>query len=328
MTDIYQPYRDMLLGKDVPVHSDEPYPGRYKLKGTDGRFLPVAIGPDQFGNLTALVDGLPRNPVAIWMFCAKNPVTQDAYKFRKENGRWPDEPEPVVRSNMPSDPFDALLAEIESMSAQAENLLTKNPEIKNQTTCDLFRNCQAQLLALNKRADAMHETEKRPALEQGKAIDERFRFRATVKVLTERLRQRFGAFMAVEERRQQEEARRKFEAERAAAEAERQRIEEQQAQLMQDDPIQALTSPPVELPEMPTAPEPVKVQAGGGFGRKSGLRTDWLGQIEDYQAALAHFSEHPDVRAAVEKLVKQTVKTSKGTAKIPGVKIVEERRAA
>lgn len=327
MTDVYAPYRALLAGKDVPIIADEPYPGRYKMKRGD-TWLPVAIGYDEFENLTALVDGKPANPLDIWTWCAKWPVSQDAYKFRKANGHWPDEPKPTIGHNMPSDPFEALLAEIEDKSAQADELLAKNPEIKTQLVCDLARNLQAQLLEFNRRADELHETEKRPVLEKGKEIDERFRFRAAVKVLSERLRQRFGAFLAVEERRQREAAQREFEAKRAAAEAERQRLEAERAKQKEDDPIAFHTSPEPELPEMPAAPEPVKVQAGGGFGRRAGLRTEYVPQIDDYRAALLHFAEHPDVHAAVLKAVKQAVKTSKGTAKIPGVRVIEERRAA
>lgn len=327
MSDVYQPYRDMLAGKDVPITSEHPYPGRYKVKRGDV-WLPVAIGYDQFDNLTALVDGMQANPLDVWTWCAKHPVTQDAYKFRKANGYWPDEPKPVARSNMPADPFDALLAVVEDKSAQAEDLLTRNPEIKSQQVCDLFRNLQAQLLDLNKQADAMHETEKRPVLERGKEIDERFRFRASVKVLSERLRQRFGAFLAAEERRQKEAAQREFEAKRAAAEAERKRIEEEQAKLMRDDPIAALTSPPPEAPELPVAPEPVKVQAGGGFGRRAGLRTDWVPEITDYKLAALHVIGHDDVKAAVEKVIARMVKAAKGKVKIPGVTVNETRKAA
>lgn len=327
MTDIYAPYRALLAGKEVPIHEDQPYPGRYKMK-RNGVWLPVAIGPDGDGEIAAIVDGANADPLKIWTWCAKWPVTQDAYKFRMANGHWPDEPKQTYGSNRPTDPFEALLADVQDKSKQADELLTHHPEIKTQTVCDLFRNMQAQLLDLNKQADALHETEKRPVLDKCKEIDDRFRFRAAVKVLSERLRQRFGAFLAAEERRQREEAQRKFEAARAAAEAERQRIEAERAQQKEDDPIAFHTSPEPELPEMPAAPEPVKVQAGGGFGRKAGLQSVWVGVVEDHKAALGYFADHPDVKALVEKLVKKAVKDSKGAVKIPGVNITEDRRAA
>lgn len=315
MTDIYSPYREMLAGKDVPIHSDQPYPGRYKMK-RNGAWLPVAIGPDDQGNLLAMVDKAITDAEQVWTYCAKNPVTQDAYKFRMAHGHWPDEPTPVKRSNMPSDPFEALLAEIEDKSAAAKRLLEEHAEIKGQTICDLFRNMQAQLLALNKRADVMHKDEKAPVLEQGRAVDEKFSFRGAVKILSERLRSRFETFLKAEERRQQEAARLKFE-------DERKRIEDEQAKKLADDPIAALTDKP---PELPLAPDPVKVQAGGGFGRKAGLKTVWVPVLSDYQKALAHFGTYQEVRDLIETLAKRAVKA--GAREVPGFEVKEERKAA
>jgi hypothetical protein len=327
VTDIYHHYREMLAGRDVPIHEDVPYAGRYAIKRNNVR-LPVAIGPDASGELVAVVDGKQVDPLSIWVSCAKHPVTQEAYKFRKQNGYWPDEPPPVARSNMPADPFEALKLTIDQRQAMAAELLDKHPLIKSQEVCNLFRNLQAEILSDIKEADGMHEVEKRPHLEAGRTIDEKFRFRATAKVLADRLRSRFETYLKEEERRQQAEAARKHREEMERVEAERKRLQAERDKLMRDDPIAALTSDAPELPELPLAPEQVKVQAGGGFGRKAGLRTDWVGEIEDYAKVLGHFSDHPDVRALIEKLVKSTVKTSKGTAKIPGVKIIEDRRAA
>ena len=325
MTDIYQPYRDMLAGKPVPIHSDQPYPGRYKMKRGD-RFVPVAIGPDGDGNILAQVDGQMMDADKIWTYCAKHPVTQDAYKFRMANGHWPDESAPSQRSNMPSDPLEALLAEIEDKSAAAEKLLADHAEIRSQQVCDLARNIQAELLALIKRGDAMHKVEKDPILEAGRVVDEKFRFRATIKVLTERLRSRFETFMRVEERRLQAEAEARSKAERAAAEAERKRLEDERAKLMQDDPIAALTDAPPDLPELPLAPEPVKIQAGGGFGRKAGLKSVWVPVLCDYKAALAHFGDNAKVKELIQKLAEQAVKA--GAREVPGFEVKEDRRAA
>ena len=158
MSDPYEPYRALLAGKDVPIFADHPFPGRYRMKRGD-RFLPVLINFDQASNLVADVDGILCDPVTVWTYCAKHPVDKAAYGFRKDKGHWPDEPEPVARSNMPTDPLQALLAEIEDKSAQADELLVKNPEIKTQLVCDLARNLQAQLLDLNKRADVLHDRE-------------------------------------------------------------------------------------------------------------------------------------------------------------------------
>jgi len=82
------------------------------------------------------------------------------------------------------------------------------------------------------------------------------------------------------------------------------------------------------MPELPLGPEPVRVQAGGGVGRKAGLKTVWIPVIEDYKLVLDYYSEHPDIRAAVDKLVNHVVRDAKGAIVIPGVKITQDRKVA
>lgn len=311
-----------------PIHENKPIPDFYWYRRhKTARKEPCAIWLKD-GELVCRISDRMEDPYAIWTYVADNRVDKAAAKFAFENGRFPDEPEEPRRSNLPEDPFDALRAEIDDKLAQAEDYLTKNPEIKSQETCNLFRNLQAQLLALNKRADGLHEVEKRPILEAQRACDDKFRFRATVKVITERLRSRFEAFLKVEERRLREEAEAKFRAEQERIAKERQRIEAERAEKLANDPVAALTETPPELPPVPIAPEQVKVSAGGGFGRKAGLKTVWVPQIEDYHAALMHFADHPDIRRELDRLVNHAVRDAKGSCKIPGVKVIEDRRAA
>lgn len=325
MSETYQNWRRRLAGEDVPISEDRPDPGRYKMRrGKDAPWLPVAIGPDKDGNIKAEVDGKPTDPMQIWVSAAKHPITQDAYKFRMEHGHWPDEPKPAARSNMPTDPYEALVAEIEDKVAQAQAALAQ--PVDTQVTCDLLRNLQAGLLALNKRADELHRKEKTPHIEKGKAVDDKFRFRERVVDVAARLRAKFETFLKAEERRQREESERKFREERERAAAERARIEAEQAKLEEDDPVAFYTSPKPEMPEMPLAPEPVKVQAGGGFGRRAGLRTVWVPVMTDYKLALAHFAENAKVKELIQKLGEQAVKA--GARDLPGFDVKEDRRAA
>jgi hypothetical protein len=325
VSDIYQTWRDRLAGMGVPIHDGQPEPGRYKMRmKSHGEWLPVAIGPDADGNLVAIVDGKPSDPIKIWVWCSKHPVTQDAYKFRVANGHWPDEPKPVVRQNMPADPFEALRVEMLDKVQQANHLL--KVDIDTQEKCDLARNMQAQLLDIIKRASAMHKTEKAPVLAKEREIDGRYGFRDTVSDIAVQLRAKFESWMRAEERRKQDEAKRKFEAECAAAEAERARIEAERARKLADEPVLALTDPEPELPELPVAPEPVKVNAGGGFGRRAGLKSVWVPVMTNYAAALAHFSENAKIRELVQKLAEQAVRA--GARELPGFDVREDRRAA
>jgi hypothetical protein len=134
--------------------------------------------------------------------------------------------------------------------------------------------------------------------------------------------------MRAEEAKARAEADRKHREAVATAVAERERIESERAKLRRDDPIAAFTSDEPELPDVPTAPEPVKINVGGGVGRAAGLKSEWHPEIVDYEATVNHYRNHPDVRAAVEKIVSRTTKTDKSETKIPGVKVTEVRKAA
>lgn len=326
--DEFQFWRDALAGEPVTINEDAPQSGYYKTKTRrDGPWVPVAIWTVN-GKQVCRVGSEQRDPASVWVFCAKNPVPKDAAKQAFETGQWPDMPSDLPASNMPSDPLEALKMEIADKEAQAEELLASGAAEKNETAANKARNIQAKLLDLKKRADEMFEAEKAPIRAQATSVDEKFRFRDAVKSVADRLRKAYERFAKAEEDRLRAEAQKKFEAERAAAEAARKAAEEAQAKLLRDDPIAALTSAPEPLPEMPLAPEPVKVQIGGGFGRKAGLKTDWSAKVEDYALATAHFADHPDIKALVDKLATKSVKAAKGAIAIPGVKVIEDRRAA
>jgi hypothetical protein len=279
--------------------------------------------------LTGQIGRLPASLQVIrdrWLYA--EPATKEEALYWRANERWPSDapPLPPRTHNAPSDPFEALKVEVEERIGQAEALL--KTDIADQLGCDRRRNLQAEILSLAKRADAMHEAEKRPHLEAGRAVDRRFAFRVALVDWSERLRTAFGAWMAAEERRQQEEARRRYEEERAAAEAERARIEAERAQKLADDPVAALTDPAPELPAMPPPPEPVRVRAGGGTGRKAGLRDDWEITFSDYKLAALNVIDDPEISILVGKVILRRVRAAKGRGDWPGVKVAQVRRVA
>ena len=149
-----------------------------------------------------------------------------------------------------------------------------------------------------------------------------------VAAVVDRLRGVFTAFMKAEEMRQRAEAQKRFEDERRKAEESRKAAEEARKQLECNDLTLALISEKEPLPELPIAPEPVRIQVGGGFGRKAGLKTVYLGKILDWQKVIHHFSGHQQVRDLLQKLVDADVRLNKAQCSIPGVELVEERVAA
>lgn len=344
MADQWEWYRAALAGKSPPINPDTVESGFFYSKASKaGGRVPVAIwrAPDGAFNCRVGTKAGPRNIDAgeaakKWTYVAGNPVSRDDYKVAWETGTWPDgtptiapdAPTPA-KSNLPTDPFERLQAEIADKIASAEAWMKAHPEAKSQTDADYATNLQREIAALLKQADTLFTTEKAPHLAAAKAVDEKFRFRDGVKAVGDRLKAIYGRFMVAKEAREKAAAQAKFEAERRAAEIARQEAEKAYQRKLADDPIAALTDPePEPLPELPLAPEPVKIQAGGGIGRAAGLKSVWQGQIEDLDAVYAHFKETDQVRECLQKLVDATVRTHKAATKVPGVKVVEQRKVA
>lgn len=335
-------YLAALAKKNPPISADKIESGFFAQRASkDGGKVPVLIHRKdgkficKVGTKEKHRDLTEEQALRIWTYVAGNPEPRDDYVAAWNNGVWPDNTPTVAiaaatpaKSNLPTDPFERLQAEIADKIASAEAWMKAHPEAKTQTEADYATNLQREINALLKQADSMFTTEKAPHLAAAKAVDEKFRFRDGMKSVGVKLKSIFERFMVRKEAEERRKAQEKFEAERRATELARQEAEKARAKLMQDDPIQALTTPEPELPELPLAPEPVKIQAGGGIGRAAGLKSVWQGQIEDLDAVYAHFKETDQVRECLQKLVDATVRTHKGSTKLPGVKVTEQRKAA
>lgn len=342
VADQYDWYNAALAGEAPAISADKIESGRFFTKASkSGGRVPVAIWRAQDGAFRCRVgtkakfrDVTEDEAADRWTYIAKNVVPRDEYKAAYETGVWPNNtpttaPEAAAsKSNLPTDPFEALKAEIDDKLASAEHWMQAHPQAQSKTDADYATNLQRELGALLKQADAMHGAEKAPLLAATRACDDKFRFRDKIKTVGTALKGIFERFNVAQEQIARKAAQAKFEADRKAAEAARAEAEKAYQRKLADDPIAALTDPKPELPELPLAPEPVKIQSGGGVGRAAGLKSEWIGVIEDYQLALAHFAQHPDVKAAVDKLVKAAARVGKSETKLPGVKIVEQRRAA
>jgi hypothetical protein len=309
------------------IHDGHPIPGFYKLRTSrNSSWVPVAIWEHE-GRMVCRVGNTMRDPAEVWLWAAKNPVSKEDALHAFRHGRWPDDPEPVkVKTNRSSDPFEAIKEEIEDEANRAREWLSRT-SIDSMTLCSQARNMQASLLSLFKRADKMREGEKKPHMEAAKAVDNKFRsLLDAAKAAADALRVSFEPFLVAEETRRKEEERRKFEEARKAAEEERSRLLAERERWIEEDPVLALTSPPPELPVIPQEPATVKVQAGGGTGRKAGLRSVWEATLVDYDAALRHYASNAKIRALVESLAAADVRA--GAREIPGFEIKEKRRVA
>lgn len=313
MTDAYANWRKRLAGEDVPIHDGQPECGRYKMRrGKNGPFHPVAIFL-QNGEMKAAVGKEFVDPDSIWLHAVKNPISESDYKHALQHGHFPDEPPPrtAIGGNSPPETIDELIPlEIEA----AGEWLKSIGEIKSQQDADIAGNRVSELRRLKKEAETAHATEKKPILEEGRKIDGKWKplissVDDAVKALLNAVN-RWGAAERARLAREAEEARKKAEAD---AEAKRREASSQGLPEPEDVP----------LPLEPTPPP--KIQVGGARGAKIGFRTETIAVIENYQAALAHFAEHEDIKSCVQKLAQRAAKAG---MPVPGVKIEKVQKAA
>jgi hypothetical protein len=301
MTDQFQWWRDALAGNVGSIEEPNPRSGYFKLRDKSGAWQPVAIW-EKDGALVCRVADEHRDPHEVWTWCAKNPVTKDAAKHAFEHGTWPGDV-PGIGHNVGE---LSLTEEIEDAATHALAWLTKTG-ITDKTGADTAANWRARLLELGKAADKQRETEKRPHDEAAKAVQAKWKpCIDTATDAANRIRDALTAWMRAEDAR-------------IRAEQEAKRREAEEAARKQREAAEAA----VPLPFV--APEPVRVQAGGQRGRKAGLRTVTKYVVTDYAAALAHVKDHPDVRAAVEKVAAVQAKAG---ANVPGVETQTEQVAA
>ncbi len=314
MTDIWQWWREALAGNDVTVEEGNPQCGFYKMrKGKDGPWLPVMIRMDGDEMRCRVGADSGVNPSDVWLWCAKHPISKDDARHAFGTGSFPGDAPASIGNNSGE---LSLADQIKDYAQQALDWLRKFG-VKDEKTKDMAANFRAELLRLSKEADTQREAEKRPHDEAAKAVQAKWKpLIDTSKNAADEIRDALTAFMTAEKRRLEAEQLAKWEAERKAAAAARAEIEAQRATQMCDDPIAALTSPEPELPMAPPPPEPVKVQAGGQRGRKTGLREVTRYVVTDHKAALAFFADSEDVRELIGKLAERA---SKAGVAVPGV---------
>ena len=323
MSDVWGWWREAMAGKSPEIHADAPQCGFYKKRdGKNGKWLPVMIRHDDTGALRCRVgDDSGADPFDVWTWCAKNPVSKEDAKVAFETGSFPGEVATIGDNSSGA----SLVDQVRDFAASALAWLRKSG-ITDTASKDKAANFRSELLRLRKEADTQREAEKRPHIDANKEIDDRYRPLLTAADdAASALRDALTLYMREEEKKLEAERRAKWEAEQRAADAARREVEVQRAKQAIDDPIAAQTSPEPDLPPAPLPPEPVKVQAGGQRGRKTGLREVTRVVVKDYAAALAHFSESSDVRDLIAKLAERAVRAG---GSVPGVETVKEKVAA
>lgn len=323
-----------ILGGDK-ASGEEPQPGIWKVRARkDGPLVPMRVWlTDDAGETKhqwspgLLVAGTIGGTVSTvadlqraWMHrkSESSAASKADLAHYDEHGVWPGE---IGHNSGVATPLEELADAVEV----ATSWLAKTT-IADKTTADMAANHRTKLMGLVKTVDRDREAEKAPHMQAAKAVDGKFKPSIDAGTnAANSLRDALTKWMRDEEAKARAEADRKHREAVAAAEAERKRIAEEHAAKMVVDPIAALTEPVMPLPVIPAAPEPVKVQAGGQAGRKTGFRTVTKYIVTDYAKALEATKNHPKVQAAVQEAVTAMMKA--GVA-VDGAEEVKEKVAA
>ena len=264
----------------------------------------------------------------VWTWCAKRPTTKALCYEWLQTGNWRDLDATPSRSNMPSDPFEALKIELADKKENADRLLKQHKACPDKETADKAANIAAELRALITRADKLHKTEKDYWLQGGRGVDGKFKFRAEVQEKTIASLTAFHTKWQIEETKREKVC---VDAENAiiaaAAEAARQADIEKAEKLAEQFPgvdVAAFDEPA----PAPKFIAPQRVQVGGGVGPKAGLRKEYKAERINIAAAMQHYSNHPHIVAAIEaamdELANSTAKRDKEKAFVYGYRIVNE----
>lgn len=228
---------------------------------------------------------------------------------------------------------DALLGEIK----ECEQTLKKKP-ITTLADANYYENWRDRIAKMANKADERRKLLKKPLDAAVKEHDEKwFAFIRSGSSFATKLKDLVDRFAAAEQEKLRQEALARAKAEHDAAMKKKQeedtrqkeehdRIMAERADLMENDPIAALTGSLPELPDdLPAAPpqkfEPVitapKIMLGTTGTRRSVKEPPATAVIIDLKAAAVFFAEqrHPDLIAAIQKLAD---KAAKSRAIVPG----------
>lgn len=310
-------WRAALAGKKPAIHANDPQPGYFRGKH-DGAPVAAMIFPNDNGGLSARLGNIVVDPYKVWVQLARHPITEEAARCWFEHGRWPHE---EVLASDPSHDDGTLtgighnsgVIEIEdggaadifdeiSRKAQIEvdhaTEWLKRSGVKDQKQADICGDMIDAMRKLWKRADDARADEKQPHLDAERAVDNKWRpVLKSLKDAGDALKDAAVAWKRAEDARRAKEA--------AEAEA---------AHLAAIEAAQAKGELPVDVPELPPAPEPVRI--GGTSGRRIGFRTTETVVVIDVAKAyrLKAIKEHPAVLAAIEAACNDLFKA---TGKVP-----------
>lgn len=303
-------------GPKLPVHEGIPEIGFFrKRKFKGGPWQAVAIFEDG-GKIVAMVDDTMVDPSDIWTFVCRNPVSYDDYnQFRAGNG-WPDD-DKTVSAQIEASPGigdnSGVVDEVEALKDQIDNALKGADayvKISDDATASKAQSLRNRLNELSGNAKKIHDKEKEPFLEGGKAVDAKWLpMVKSAKAGADKIRKAMDDWETVKLN-----AERKRQADIAAEQA---RIA---TQSFTDAKSDADGSDVAETATVPTVAKPSSVSASYGKAASVQVKTV-VKEVTDWQALAIYMSAHGELRELLMKLAQRAVDA--GRTDVPGI-VLEE----
>jgi hypothetical protein len=319
------------VGKSLSVHDGDPHTGFWRVRtGKQGPFVPVAIWR-QNGEWIALRNGETTDAEALWTWCCRNPITEEAYYKALDGGGWDDEPAAKtaakprgIGDNLPSDPCEALTLEFDGEKELAGEFL-KTP-ITEQAQADRAAVLAKRIAAIAKKATDLHKVEKQPSLDECRRIDDKWRpLKEEPDALSKKLKRHMDDYLREQQRIEQERQR------AAAADAERLRSEADEAaraaRQSENEYEQAKADRLAREAAEAEREAQAKNAAAGRTGAKVSLRTFVSAKVTDYHAAAKALvdMQHKEFLEFIDQLANRAIRADKT---LDGVERVESQRAA
>lgn len=227
--------------------------------------------------------------------------------------------------NLP--PIEEIRQRTDDLIAAADEWLRKVPEIGDDDTAGKASDFLDQLRAEFKAAEAERKAEKQPHADAAKAVDEAYKpIKTRLEKAAEAIKKLLTPWLAKKQAAEDEARRRREEEARKAEEEARRKAEEAAKAKSIDAEIEAEEAAERASAAAKAAEREANAKVKGDFGRTVALRTTYRGVIEDHNKALAVYATDPLIVEALEKAIGRDIRAGKRV--IPGVKIIQEQKAA
>lgn len=298
--DPWEWWQNALKGVFGEISADEPKTGFYRGKRTDKQtgavtFSCVAYWYKPDGTLRCQIDGRDIEDMRAretWPYVNRRPIAHELFEAVRSGEPWPDLNEIVQGHNQApvDDTIEAIQERMDDLAREAERMM-KAGGAQDQATADQASDLANTFSELQNKVINLHKVEKQPFLDAGRAVDGKW---FGLRDRADDLKRRLKAVIVTPWL-----TKRNAEAQAVAA-----------AAIARGAPVES-------LPEIRTT--------AGSTKRSTGLRTQTMAEVTDWIALLTHLQEHPDIRAAAQKVANASAKAG---IDIPGVKIVKTKVAA